>query len=273
MKKKIGLERDYSKKDTLISSSNTINSIVTPRRGDKKEIDYTLKSVNSILSASTSNQSSKMVPRNYKLPGFHSDGKDFNSDQKINRRNELETIEEKSDTGDRIIKRKVNKKKLKLQNNIGKIVLDNSLSSSQGNISRGSISSRNDSSKDLININNQERGANSFRKSSTFKPRKNRKYFKYIAYAVYFFCLCKKVVEDNNKLARLNTLKRFNYHYDLDEIIEKTTNWMYNTIKIPFLSIIKSPDINFDISNDDKIGNITSVSDEMNDRFIKLEVS
>jgi len=155
--------------------------------------------------------------------------------------------------------------------------------------SENSYSSNDNSNKSLerVDVDNQDNNSNAktltigkskFRTKSLKTPKniRNLKYFRSIAYIVFFFCCVRKITRDNNKLLRLKSLKRFVYCYDTDQIIDSIKDWMYGCIKITYMSLLKNNTYSFDISvegdKDAYNKELLDISEDHNFKYIKLEV-
>ena len=139
----------------------------------------------------------------------------------------------------------------------------------------------------LINLYNSEIGINNDQlKSYTFplkshkKPNKNR--LLAIVNMLRFYYKARKIVRENNKYFRYLSIKKFAFYFDSENEVIKINNWFFNSIKIPFLSILLTK-VSFDISNpqdcifstcnDNLLGEINRLSENQIDKYIKLEVN
>jgi len=100
---------------------------------------------------------------------------------------------------------------------------------------------------------------------------KNINRVKAIADLIIFYFMVRKVTRENKLYKGHTSLKKFVYHYEQDRVEDVVTAWIYNAIKIPILSIIKTSKLNFDISNEKS--EVKELTSEQNDKYIKLEVS
>lgn len=101
--------------------------------------------------------------------------------------------------------------------------------------------------------------------------QKNLSRVKAIADLLLFYFIVRKITKDNALYKGHVSLKKFVFHYQQEDIENYTTSWFYNSIKIPILSIIKTSNLNFDISN--VKSDYKMITDDQNRKYIKLEVS
>jgi len=154
----------------------------------------------------------------------------------------------------------------------------NDLKNSARGTNNNSSSDNSNKSLEQVERSGQEKLTLKFRKSkfSTQKSIKKvvitKNKFKLLSIAVFFFCLVKKITKDNNKVRRLKSIKKFNYHYDVEDSKAKIETWMYNCIKMPYISLLKDSNSTFDISVDDNSKDINSVTEDQNTKYIKIEV-
>jgi len=99
--------------------------------------------------------------------------------------------------------------------------------------------------------------------------KKALKRFKIVSNLVFFCAIMNKLNRLKFENFRKFSLNKFVYYYDLEQISIKIKDWIYNSIKVPYLSILKMDNYCFDISNSDKV---EKVSTEEGEKYLKLEV-
>jgi len=106
------------------------------------------------------------------------------------------------------------------------------------------------------------------KQSKPLKKKAKMTKFKALSMIIYTYFVIKKRTKGKNKELRANSLKKFVYYLNNEYIEDIIGNWLYTSIRIPYLSIIRSIQMDFDISSN-KVKN-NSYENEL--KYIKLEV-
>jgi len=104
--------------------------------------------------------------------------------------------------------------------------------------------------------------------------KKNMNKLKAISNIIILYYTIKIITRENSSFKANTTLKKFVLYYEKERIELTINNWIYNAIKTPYLSILKTNNLDFDISNEKNTHrNITAVTNEKTEKYVKLEVN
>ena len=117
-------------------------------------------------------------------------------------------------------------------------------------------------------------------RKSLFEPKKLEKVgntkgnglkkFRVVACLVLFSAYLNKQKNDNMAKFRKFSLNKFVYYYTSEQISNKINNWIFDSIKTPYLSLLKM-DFCFDISNKSVMEKSEVITSEQNEKYMKLE--
>ena len=115
---------------------------------------------------------------------------------------------------------------------------------------------------------------NSHQKSTQITNKKSNIYlkFKSVSYMLILFYKIKRKIREKNKETKLISLKKFVHYISTDNIEDRMSKWMFECIKIPFISILKSQDLDLDCHQWDKNLDKVEASKIIEDKYIKFEV-